>query len=154
VAAAWSPGGPDPPERRGRGGASSHTRCTAFAGLNRVVLEQLARGARIVSLPAGSVIVAQGGSGEDFFVVDSGSLEVQVDGSAVRDLGPSDCFGEIAALRKTPRTASIVTRTTSRLLRLDGEDFVYAVTGHRLAERAALELARERIAFRVPAEGS
>jgi MFS family permease len=120
-------------------------RCTLLAPLTRVALEQLSRRAIARTVATGSVVIEQGTTGEAFFVVDSGELDARVDGATVRRLGPGDCFGEIAALNHTPRTATVVARQACRLLTLDGTDFVLAVTGHRPAERAALDMARERI---------
>lgn len=120
-------------------------RCKLLAPLSQVGLEQLTRKATAVIVAAGSVVLEQGEIGETFFVVDSGALDAQVGGATVRRLGPGDCFGEIAALNRTPRTASVIAREPCRLLTLAGPDFVFAVTGHRSAEQAALDTARERI---------
>jgi MFS family permease len=120
-------------------------RCELLAPLTRVALEQLSRGAIARTVALGTVVVEQGETGETFFVVDSGQLDAQVDGATVRRLGPGDCFGEIAALKHTPRTATVTAREPCRLLSLDGGDFVLAVTGVRPAEQAALSMARERI---------
>jgi MFS family permease len=120
-------------------------RCELLAPLTRLALEQLSRRALSRTLATGSVVIAQGEIGENFFVVDSGELDAQVDGATVRRLGPGDCFGEIAALNHTPRTATVIAHEPCRLLELDGADFVFAVTGHRSAERAALNMARTRV---------
>jgi MFS family permease len=121
-------------------------RCVLLAPLTRVALEQLARHAHHVDVAAGSVVVREGTVGDTFYVIADGQLEASVQGQDVRDLAPADCFGEIAALNHTPRTATVVARTTARLLALDGADFVHAVTGHRPASYAAEGLVRERIA--------
>ena len=120
-------------------------RCKLLAPLTRVTLEQLSRRASARTVSTGSAVIEQGETGEAFFVVDSGELDVLVDGTTVRRLGPGDCFGEIAALNHTPRTATVVARRPCRVLTLDGADFVLAVTGHRPADRAARRKARERV---------
>jgi MFS family permease len=120
-------------------------RCRLLAPLTRVALEQLSRRAISRTIPTGSIVIEQGKTGETFFVVDYGELDAHVDGTTVRRLGPGDCFGEIAALNHTPRTATVIARQPCRLLTLDGADFVFAVTGHRPAERAAMSMARERL---------
>lgn len=119
-------------------------RCDLLSPLTRVTLEQLSRRSTALVLGAGATVIAQGEHGTAFFVVDSGPLDVSVDGHRVAQLGPGDCFGEIAALRHTPRTATVVTTGACRLMRLDEADFVSAVTGHRDAEHAALRLVDER----------
>ncbi len=119
-------------------------RCKLLAPLSRVALEQLSRRAVSLAVATGSVVIEQGATGETFFIVDSGELDVRVDGATLQQLGPGDCFGEIAALNRTPRTATVTARQPCRLLTIDGADFVLAVTGNRPAERAALDMARER----------
>jgi len=50
-------------------------------------------------------------------------------------------FDEIALLKVVPRTASVVSVGSSRLLSIDGDSFVAAVTRHRLAEQRANDAA-------------
>jgi CRP-like cAMP-binding protein len=49
----------------------------------------------------------QGNGGIGFFVVESGSADVFVDGKKIRTLGPGDYFGEVALLAESTRTATI-----------------------------------------------
>jgi CRP-like cAMP-binding protein len=63
----------------------------------------------------------------------------------MRTLTRGDCFGEIAALSRTPRTATVIAQEPCRLLRLEGGEFVLAVTSHRFAEQVAYTVARERL---------
>jgi MFS family permease len=116
-----------------------------FAPLTRFALEHLARRAAPVPVDAGAAVVRQGELGDLFYVVESGDLSVRVDGVERNRLATGDCFGEIALLRRVPRTASVVALAPSRLLALDGATFVAAVTGNAGAESAALALADERV---------
>jgi MFS family permease len=106
-------------------------------------LERLVRGARPVALPAGSVVVAQGDPGEDFFVIEEGTVDVVEYG---REQGPGEGFGEIALLRDVPRTATVRAATDVRLRALTRPAFLAAVSGHRDARAAADEVAAERLA--------
>lgn len=121
-------------------------RCAVLAPLNQVALEQLTRGATAMHAHGGDTIIEAGDDGDDFFVVVAGTLVAEVDGHEVRRMGGGDCFGEIAALRNRPRTATVTAAGECDLLRLDGSVFVLAVTGHRLAEREVLELTERRLA--------
>ena len=121
-------------------------RCTLLAPLTQVAIEQLARRARRITVAGHVNVVEQGQLGDTFYVVDSGELEASVEGKQVRLLRPGDCFGEIAALNHTPRTATVTTRAATELLAVRGLDFVLAVTGYGAAERAARSLAGERLA--------
>ena len=79
----------------------------------------------------------QGEPGELFYVVESGELEVSVDGAPTRKLIPGDFFGEIALLREVPRTATVTAVSDARLLVLDRDPFIAAVTGHSTSREAA-----------------
>jgi hypothetical protein len=82
--------------------------------------EQLARvtaTAQQRTAEPGETIVAQWDSSREFYLILDGAVEVRVDGEKVRDLGPGDFFGEIAALDwgasfGYPRLASVT--ATSR----------------------------------------
>lgn len=100
-----------------------------FAPLPAMTLEQLADRMTEVRAPAGEAIVRQGEPGELFYVIDTGTVEVTVDGKGGRELGRGDSFGEIALLRDVPRTATVTARTDVVLYALDRKAFIPAVTG-------------------------
>jgi hypothetical protein len=105
-------------------------RVPILSSLPPLVLEQLATHLRRVELPAHATVFEQGESGDRFYIAAAGTLQLTVDGRAVRTLGPGDFFGEIALLRSEPRTGTIVTTAPTTLYALEGDDFVAAVTGH------------------------
>ncbi|GAA1478051.1 hypothetical protein GCM10009623_24970 [Nocardioides aestuarii] len=100
-------------------------------------IEQLARGLRPVAVPEGQEVFAQGEVGDVYFVIESGEAEVLGDGRIVTSLGPGEGFGEIALLRRSPRTATVRARTELRLRALDGEHFLPVVLGFTPAGREA-----------------
>ena len=108
-----------------------------FTPLNGQALERLASALIPVTGRAGERIISQGQLGDRFYIVSSGEVRVDVDGTAVRDLGPGDSFGEIALLRQIPRTASVTAVTPVELLALDRHHFVETVTGQPVAAAAA-----------------
>jgi hypothetical protein len=83
---------------RDRVGAAALAALPLFASLTGVQLERLARSARVASAAAGEPIVRKWESGRDFYVIASGTAEVRDNGDHLRDLGPGDFFGELAAL--------------------------------------------------------
>lgn len=119
--------------------------CRLLAPLTRVAIEQLARHVQHVDVPAGSAVVSEGQVGETFYVVEEGELEASVCGDPVGHLAEGSCFGEIAALNHAPRMATVTALSPCRLLALDGQDFVLAITGHGPAEQATRELVSERL---------
>ena len=116
----------------------------SFRGLTMLSLESLAARLRDASATAGQVIVRQDEMGDSFYLIDSGEVEVTIDGFAVTRLGPGSGFGEKALLRDTPRSATVTALGPTSLWRLEGADFVAAATGdvgrpvERVARPAAL----------------
>jgi MFS family permease len=108
-----------------------------FAPLPQAAVEYLARVARSERRGPGEVIFSQGDAGDLYYLVESGEVEVSVDGRVVSTLGPGDGFGEIALLRDVPRTAAVRTTTEAALLAIEREDFIAAVTGHPGSTEAA-----------------
>ena len=93
-------------------------------------LERLARNSRWVDLEAGTVVLRQGDLGRDFFIIATGEVGVTIDGRRKPgELGAGEFFGEIALLRRIPRTATITAETDVRVLVLRDNDFLAAVTG-------------------------
>ena len=93
-------------------------------------IELLASGLETVTVQAGAVVFEQGEPGDRFYVVDAGEAEVFGDGLAVTTLGHGDGFGEIALLRRVPRTATVRARTVLHLYSLTSERFLPVVTGY------------------------
>lgn len=106
----------------------------ALSNLPEVCLVRLAAAAVPRQVGAGEVVVAQGDVGDEFFMIESGELQVAQDGHDVRRLGPGDSFGEVALLHSIPRTATVSAVQPSSLLSLDHEIFVATVTGHAPTE--------------------
>ena len=100
-----------------------------FAPLPESTLEQLADSLQPVRVSAGQEVVRQGESGDRFYLVEEGTLEVTVDGRRVKELGAGESFGEIALLRDVPRTATVTAGTDAVLYTLDRGPFISAVTG-------------------------
>ena len=69
-----------------------------FAPLPNVLRERISAQLETLDVAADDVVTYQGEYGDSFYVVESGTLEVFVDGRQVRTLGPNDFFGELALL--------------------------------------------------------
>jgi SulP family sulfate permease len=76
------------------------------------------------SLSDGAVLIRQGQSPDDFYVLESGRLRVEMqtpDGTRmrVRSISPGVVVGEVAMYSGDPRTADVVAEGPSVVLRLD-----------------------------------
>ncbi len=97
-----------------------------------------------VDVPAGEDVIVQGEIGDRFFLVDEGEVEVFENGVFRRNEGPGESFGEIALLHDVPRTATVRTTVDTRLLALDRDQFLLAVTGHRRSHQLARAVSDDR----------
>ena len=117
-----------------------------FAPLPGGSLEHLASRLVPMRLEPGTMIVREGDSGDRFYIVAEGEVEVSQDGVVLSELGSGGYFGEIALMRDIPRTATVIARTPVVLYALDREDFLAAVTGHSQAAEAAETVMSARLA--------
>jgi predicted MFS family arabinose efflux permease len=100
-------------------------------------IEQLARGLQPVHVPAARAVFRQGDPGDRFYVIETGAAEVIGDDRLVTTLGPGDGFGEIALLRRVPRTATVRAATDLELHALTCDRFLPVVTGFPPSAREA-----------------
>jgi MFS family permease len=117
-----------------------------FAPLGGPVLENLARRLEEVDVPAGATFIREGDPGDRFYAIVDGEVLVSTGGNQVARLGPGHYVGEIALLRDLPRQASVTAVTPTRLLALDREPFLEAVTGSRRAAEVAHSGVEQRMA--------
>jgi MFS family permease len=123
-----------------------------FAPLPAPTLEQLAQSLDRVAVPAGDLVFRQGDQGDRFYIVDSGEVEIEIDGREANVLEPGDYFGEIALLRDIPRTATARTRKATELYALDRDTFLGTITGHAVSIEAAETVVDSRLALRTPGQ--
>lgn len=115
-----------------------------FAPLPIATVERLSHDLVPQDRPAGEQVIVQGEIGDRFYLIESGEVEVFENGVFRRTEGPGESFGEIALLRGVPRTATVQTTETSRLLVLERDQFLGAVTGHRRSSKIAGSVIDER----------
>ncbi len=103
-------------------------RVPLLAALGDAELEAFAPFLRERRYPRGSMVLAQGDSGESLYLIAAGQVKVVLiheDGREVilSVLGEGAFFGEMALLDQEPRSAHVVAMTDSMLLQLRREDF-------------------------------
>jgi len=89
-----------------------------FAETSRSELAEIARQLTMLTVPAGKVLVSEGGLGNEFMVIAQGEAEVSQGGRAIATLGPGELVGEMALLgdRRHARRNATVTAVTDMVL--------------------------------------
>jgi CRP/FNR family transcriptional regulator, cyclic AMP receptor protein len=82
-----------------------------FRHLSQSELERIAGWLQSFSIPEGELLVREGASAHEFFLIEDGEAAVLEDGERIAVLGPGDFFGEIGLLETGRRTASVIAAT-------------------------------------------
>jgi CRP-like cAMP-binding protein len=82
-----------------------------FAELSDADADRLAQDFIERHFAAGDVMAAEGESGLNFFVVETGEATVSVGGQQVATIGPGNAFGEVALVDKSARSATVTAVT-------------------------------------------
>jgi CRP-like cAMP-binding protein len=95
-----------------------------FAGCTKKELERIARSGDEIRMTAGSLLVDQGQTGREAFVILEGQVTVKRNGRKVATLGPGAIVGELSLLDHGPRTATVVCETDCSLFVIDQRHFL------------------------------
>lgn len=120
-------------------------RVPLLAGLGRREIEEVGRLAEEIDLPAGKVLMREGDTGREFYVLVAGGVSIERGGELLRTMGPGDFFGEIALLAEGPRTATATTTAPSRLLVLAHREFHSLMDRFPAVRTCVLEALAKRI---------
>jgi len=93
-----------------------------FEGVEDDDLQRLATWFEVEEFSAGQAILRDGAAGYAFYVIDSGTVRVQLEGGAVT-LGPGAPLGEMAFFSDGRRNAEVTAETDGRLLTMFGTRF-------------------------------
>lgn len=94
-----------------------------FSACTQRELQRIAKAGTDVTMTAGSIIIDQGQTGREAFVVMSGTVTVKRNGRKVATLGPGSIVGELSLLDHGPRTATVTCDTDCELFVLDQRHF-------------------------------
>jgi CRP-like cAMP-binding protein len=87
-----------------------------FRHLSKTELERVAGWLQAYSVPEGDLLVREGASAQEFFLIEDGEAAVLEDGERVAVLGPGDFFGEIGLSETGRRTASVIAATPMEVI--------------------------------------
>lgn len=116
-------------------------RSSVFSTLSASALARVVDRMRRESYPAGTTIIRQGETGERFYVIGEGTVEIIADGKRRAELGEGDFFGEIALMSDAPRNATVKSKTDVELFTLGKADFQEVLAASdNLAQRLRMAL--------------
>lgn len=98
-----------------------------FSSCSNKDLEKIAKAADEITLPAGKLIVDQGQTGREAFIIVKGSATVKRNGKKVASLGPGAVVGELSLLDHGPRTASVTADTECQVLVISQRQFMAVI---------------------------
>ena len=98
-------------------------RLPVFADLDPRSIEAVGALARMVSAPAGTVLLREGETADTFFVIVTGTVRVQRGGEFVRSMSDGGFLGEIALIEERDRTATATCATDCELVEFGSFEF-------------------------------
>jgi CRP-like cAMP-binding protein/Zn-dependent protease len=98
-----------------------------FRGLSTADLALVLDHGTWEAVAPGEVLIEQGATGDAFYAIGTGQVDVVRDEELVATLGPGEHFGEVALLHDAPRNATVIAHTPTRVFRLDREGFTQVV---------------------------
>lgn len=98
-------------------------RLPIFATLEPRSMEAVAALARVVAMPAGTVLLREGEAAESFYVIASGTVRIERQGRFVRSMSDGGFLGEIALVETGDRTATATCATDCELVELGSHEF-------------------------------
>jgi CRP/FNR family cyclic AMP-dependent transcriptional regulator len=120
-------------------------RVPLFSALRGRDLERMGQLADEIDVPAGKVLMRQGDTGQEFFIVVNGTLRVERDGKAIASRGAGDFVGEISLVDEAPRSATVTCETPCHLLVIGHREFHALLDEQPAIERAVLVALANRV---------
>ncbi len=115
-----------------------------FRALPVAALEGISHSAVDVQMAAGETIIREGDVGDRYYAIADGSVDVSREGVHVSTLGRGEGFGEIALVHDVPRFATVRAVSDGRLLSIERDVFLVALTGHAPTRDRAERVAADR----------
>jgi putative ABC transport system ATP-binding protein len=94
-----------------------------FQNLSPRTLSQVADKLALMQYDKGAEIIRQGDTGNEFFVIGDGEVDIEIDGKPATKLGSGEFFGEVSLMKKQPRNATVRARDKVACFVLKDEDF-------------------------------
>jgi cAMP-dependent protein kinase regulator len=118
-----------------------------FGALGDSELAEVASAMECEHLAAGAVLMRQGEAGDSMYAIETGRLEIVMNGAKVGEFGegtPGRVVGELAVLFSSPRSATVRAATNARVWRIDRAAFRALTAAGQEREHATLLAALRR----------
>jgi CRP/FNR family transcriptional regulator, cyclic AMP receptor protein len=116
-----------------------------FSRLSRSDLELLGKLTDEIEVPAGRVLMREGESGSEMFIIASGHVGVEHGGKTIAELGPGDWLGEMAILSEGTRTATATATEPMRAFVVAHREFHSLMDKMPSIRAAVLDCVAERL---------
>lgn len=120
-------------------------------GLHVADLAEVVDQAEVIRVPAGQIVINEGETGDDVYVIRSGSMVVEKDigGKPIflRYLPAGSYFGEMSVLSGAPRNATVKAAVGSEVIKLTGVSFRHMMEARPDVRRATEAAVAERAAM-------
>lgn len=116
-----------------------------FEGFSSDELQRVAALSGELTLGSGAVLIDQGDTGVDCYVIVEGTASVKVRDEQVATLSTGDMVGEMALIDHRPRMASVVATSDMRLQRFNSRQFRQLLTEMPKAEERVMTMLTERL---------
>jgi CRP/FNR family cyclic AMP-dependent transcriptional regulator len=85
-------------------------------------------GAPVCEFKAGDVIFKQGDAAAEFYVIQSGKVDIRLGNRLLGTLSDHDIFGEMALIDAAPRSATAVASTDVKLVPVGEKQFLFLIS--------------------------
>lgn len=103
-----------------------------FAALSEREMRTIIDAFEAMEVTANGVIIQQGDVGDYFYVIREGAVRYEVDGNVVGHAGMGKSFGELSLLYTSPRAASVIAESSTKVYRVDQKTFRYIMQSQTL----------------------
>ena len=109
------------------------------------LIEHFRNARKTITMASGKVIFHEGAPGDVMYVLMSGTVSVVVRGAVVEVAPAGSLLGEMALIDRSPRSATLLTRSECRLVPIDLDDFDLLIRETPAFARHVMEVMATRL---------